>query len=265
MKKGFGVVGILIITVALGAVIFAGWRVMENEKNNSSNTATSEHASEQAEKKSDSGNSTEEQLKLKNLGIKSFDEMTVSTDALREYDTMGLKGLYVFGDSLSGNRKNPNIEYASMKKDAKVVAAIDGEIVFIREQADSNDSEVFLQTSEDSVWMIGYDHLVDVQVKKGDKVKAGDVLGSPAVQGNGLYRFEFQVNKRGMSGSEDTHYCPFLLLDESESKTIKQSFTQLLARWETTSGKSELYDESKFGERVGCYDDTLSPAQAEGR
>ena len=264
-KQGFSHLLILVAIVVLGIVGFAGWRVMTRDDNADTESKASEQASNSAENESKSGVTDEEQLNLKNLGIETFDDMIVSTDALREYDTMGLKGLYVFGDALSGNRLNPNIEYASMKKDAKIIAAVDGEIVFIREQEDSGDSEVFLQTSEDSVWMIGYDHLVGVQVKKGDKVKAGDWLGSPAVQGNGLYRFEFQVNKRDSSGGEDTHYCPFQLLDETESASIKQSFRQLLSNWESTTGKNDLYDEDALGDRVGCYQETLTLAQAEGR
>lgn len=266
MKKhnqlGFGVLPVLIIFVVLAVVGFAAIRVLGSNGSEFGEDDSSKTTQDNTRVPSNSAIDGDV-LELQNLGLKSLSDNEVTQDALRDYETNGLKGFYIFGDALSGGRLNPNLEFASVKADTDVVAAIDGEIVFVREQADSGDFEVFLQTSQSSAWMIGYDHLVDVKVKQGDKVTAGTPLGKAAVQGNGLRRFEFQVNKK-VSANEDIHYCPVALLASSVKQSVVAELSQMMSEWETIGGGA-LYDESKNFEVPGCYNDTLTPAQAEGR
>lgn len=266
MKKhnqlGFGVLPVLIIFVVLAVVGFAAIRVLGSNGSEFGENDSSKTTQDNTRVPSNSAIDGDV-LELQNLGLKNLSDIEVTQAALREYETNGLKGFYVFGDALSGGRLNPNLEFASVKADADVVAAIDGEIVFVREQADSGDYEVFLQTSQTSAWIIGYDHLAEVKVKQGDKVSAGTALGKASVQGNGLHRFEFQVNKK-VSANEDIHYCPVSLLASSVKQTVTTQLKQMMADWETLGGGT-LYDESKNAETPGCYVDTLTPAQAEGR
>ena len=198
-----------------------------------------------------------------NFGLLSLDDSTVISDALRDFDSQGLKGFYVFGDKLPGERLNPNFEFASVKADADIVSAIDGEVVFIKTQDDGKDNEVFLQTSVDSEWITGYDHIVDVKVKQGDKVKVGDVIGKPAVQGNGLYRFEFQVNKK-VGKNEDIHYCPTLLLHESVIDSTISDLKAHISSWEELDNRV-LYSDFSENNKTGCYFDTLTPEQTNGQ
>lgn len=192
-----------------------------------------------------------------------MDEVNVTTAATREFVASGHKGFYIFGDILPGTpvRHNPNFEYASMKEGSKIISAIDGEVGFVKEQPDSKDYEVFLMTSENSHWVIGYDHVTNLKVKKGDKVKVGDTLGEPARQNNGLLRFEFQVNKE--DGANTMHICPVTLLD----KTVKNSWIEQLQtsqeKWEQVTGL-ELYDTAKQ-DPAGCLMKEMTPAYAEGR
>jgi hypothetical protein len=184
--------------------------------------------------------------KLMNLGLSSMDQIEITSNALRDYETRGLKGFYFFGDMLEGNRINPTLEFASVRDGAKVIASIDGEVTFIKEQG--SDRAVFLQTDSEADWIIGYDHLVNVVVKQGDRVKAGDVLGEPAVQGNGLKRFEIQINNRGES--PEYSYCPTAMLhSEVKARVIDELKTMMLA-WNSLAGKN-IYDIASQ-EPLGC-------------
>lgn len=176
---------------------------------------------------------------------------------------MGLKGFYVFGEKLGGKtdtRLNPNFEYASLKSGSKVISAIDGIVAFIKEQAESKDSEVFIQPKEGSAWTIGYDHISNVVVKKGAAIKAGDTIGEPAIQNNGLFRFEIQINKD--ENSSTVHYCPSTLLAASVADKWLADLMAMQDKWESTTGL-ELYDVSSQTP-TGCLKKTMTPSQAEG-
>lgn len=258
-QNGFSAIETMVVMVVLAAIIGAVVYVMNKNKSENDVTQPQQTSQNNREQSSD-----EAGPKLQNLGLASLDSINVTKEALREYSTSGHKGMYVFGEKLPGTptRLNPNIEYASLKEGTEVVSAIDGEVVFIKSQADSSDSEVFIATSGNSKWIIGYDHLVNLKAKKGDKVKAGDVIGSPARQGNGLLRFEFQVNRKG--NSDDIHVCPSTLLDTSKKDEITSKLKEVQQAWISTSGITNLYDITAQNP-VGCMSKELTPAQAEGR
>ena len=244
---GFGLVSVVVAIFVIGALGFIGFKVFASQKTKTPNQ-TQQTVKDTAKN---------DELVLKNLGLSSLDSVLVSNDALRDYTSQGLKGLYVFGDKLGNTgRTNPNFEFASLKAGTKVVAAIDGTVVFIKEQAGSSDYEVFLQTFEGSAWMLAYDHLTKLSVKNGDTVKAGDVLGEPVLQGNGLPRFELQINKKQADGSE-LSYCPSALLDSSVKDALHGDLTAVLQQWESVSGL-ELYDIAAQ-KPVGCMAETVKP------
>jgi murein DD-endopeptidase MepM/ murein hydrolase activator NlpD len=174
-----------------------------------------------------------------------------------------MKGFYGFGEELSGNRINPNFEYSSVDKNADILSAIDGVVVDVKEQSDTKDSEVFIVPNDKSPWVIGYDHLTQVSLKRGDIVKAGQPIGKAAVQNNGLHRFEFQINKKNSDGSE-LHYCPTSLLAASVKSTVENEIKAMMTAWEAIGGAG-VYDESKFSDFAACRFETLDPAAAEGR
>ena len=249
-QQGFSHILVLIFVVVLVAVGLVGWRVM-GSKDKASNDAVSQQQS----------SSEESDIELQNLGLASLDSVLISSDATREYKSNGLKGFYVFGDKLSEGRINPNFEFASLKPGTKVVSAIDGVVAFIKEQTDSNDNEVFIQPKDGSIWTVGYDHLVNLAVKKGAAIKAGDVIGEPATQNNGMLRFEIQINKD--KENETTHHCPSTLLAAGIKDKILGDLAKMQNDWESETGL-ELYDVSAQGP-TGCLQKTMTPAQAEGR
>jgi hypothetical protein len=202
---------------------------------------------------------------LYNLGIESLDSIQFDQNALREFAQFGLKGFYIFGDALSGGRRNPNFEYSSLKEGTRVVSAIDGVVVNIERQAESNDFEVFIQPKDGSAWTLAYDHLVNVTLQRGDVVKVGTVLGNPARQNNGLLRFELQINQDiGPDGPtrKSMHFCPTLLLDVSVRDQLTAALTTMMNGWETFSGL-ELYDPSRHTP-VGCTKPMMTPEEAQG-
>ena len=198
---------------------------------------------------------------LQNLGLASFDSVDITKNATREYSDKGLKGFYVFGDKLSGGRTNPNFEYASLKSNTKVISAIDGIVAFIKEQSDSKDSEVFIQPKEGSAWTVGYDHISNLVVKKGAAIKAGDVIGEPAVQNNGLLRFEIQINKD--ENNTTIHYCPTTLLAANLKSKWVNELIAMQNNWNSTTGLS-LYNISSQ-DPIGCLKKTMTPSEAEGQ
>ena len=115
--------------------------------------------------------------------------------------------------------------------------------------------------AENSQWVVGYDHVTDLSVKKGDAVKVGQKIGKPARQNNGLLRFEIQINK-GKDDASTTHICPTTLLADDVRTQIEADLKSIQDRWESISGL-ELYDTAEQ-RPIGCIKQTLTPKEAQG-
>jgi hypothetical protein len=197
---------------------------------------------------------TDDSFELKNLGT-DMSNLIVDNNVLREYKSNGIKGFYTFGEKLPGKDiLNPNFEFASLRSSTKVISPIDGVIGFIRPQEDTKDYEVFIQTFEGSIWTISLDHLVKLEVKKGDKVSVGDLIGYPNIQGNGTYRFEIQINKD--KDGKTSYYCPTFLLESNAREIIGKKITDMEKSWESLS-KLDLYSIEKE-KYPGCLFESFS-------
>jgi hypothetical protein len=88
------------------------------------------------------------------------------------------------------------------------------------------DYEVWVKPSAKSVWRIIYDHVWNVKVSVGDKLSAGDILGTVGDKN----RTELQINK--ISTDSELSYCPF---DFGTSDFIQQHkiFTEVWCIEET--------------------------------
>ena len=245
---------IIVVVIAIVAIIgLVGWNIAKQQDKKSGKFDGDGGNSQEAENESD--------LVIQNLGVSSIMEATNFTkQATQDYAKSSMKGLYVFGDKLPGNRLNPNFEFSSIKAETPIIAAIDGVVGFIKDQAESNDYEVFLQPENNSIWQVGYDHITKVKVTKDQTVKVGDVIGYAAVQGNGLHRFEFQVNKQ--KGDNGTHICPTTLLSSSTKDKVLADLKATQEKWESFSGM-KLYDIAGQSP-IGCLQKTLTPEQAQG-
>lgn len=253
-NNGFAHLALILAIVAVAVIGFVGWRVLSAKENESTNKASANQPAVE-----------EQELKLSNLGMASMDSVLIDQNAVREYQTKGLKGFYVFGDKLGGKedtRLNPNFEFSSVKPGTKLISAIDGKVTFIKEQPESGDFEVFIQPKDKSAWTIGYDHVTNVAVKKDATIRAGDVIGEPSMQGNGSYRFEIQINKD--ANGTTTHYCPSNLLADNVKSKILSELEAMQNAWMNTTGMNDLYNLSDQNP-VGCLKLTMTSSEAEGR
>ena len=101
-----------------------------------------------------------------------------------------------------------------------------------------------------------HEHLINPTVKLGDKVKAGDVIGTVSdydTQNHPGFG-TIEIGKLNMDG---THTCVFVDLDKSVKDKINKDLTSIMAGWETYLGKPNIYAQESYKD-PGCatYDAT---------
>ena len=118
---------------------------------------------------------------------------------------------YTFSKPTGESKTLPSHQYI-LAPGTEVYAVTDADLVFVEAQPETNDYEVLLivfTNDRNAVWKIAYDHLDEVSVKAGDKVKAGQKIGVKRTYSD----FELQVNQiRDQHSSKGNFYvCPQLL------------------------------------------------------
>ena len=88
-----------------------------------------------------------------------------------------------------------------------------------------------------SKWIVGLEHLVNLVVKNGDIVKAGDILGEAAPRTFPGEDFGFTELSVWTGGATILKYCPFEFLDESLKPVYEEKINQLAKDWEEFIGK----------------------------
>jgi hypothetical protein len=111
--------------------------------------------------------------------------------------------IIAFGADLTPTQKNPAFEYYVNNSDVQVRTTCQGEVENIMLNDNFPDYEVWVKPSAKSVWRIIYDHVWNVKVSVGDKLSAGDILGTVGDKN----RTELQINK--VSADRELSYCPF--------------------------------------------------------
>ncbi len=100
--------------------------------------------------------------------------------------------------------------------------------------------------SKDSNWIVSFEHVVNLKVKDGDIVKAGDIVADAAPRttfNNEIAMTELAVWEGGNRGV--VKYCPFNFLEESLKSIYQQKLNQLVKDWEEFIGK-DVYQEEKW-------------------
>lgn len=161
-------------------------------------------------------------------------------------------GFVVPANSVGPEKVNPQPTFI-LPMGTKVHALIDGEVVSITKLY-SNDYSVMLK-GPGSDLIFELEHVINVTVKVGDQVRAGDVVaevsGYDAHNYAGMGLVEIGI-LNATSGGTPTHLCPFDYLDESIRATTLQNISALQQAWETYRGDSNLYDQA--AEVIaGCY------------
>ena len=117
----------------------------------------------------------------------------------------------------------------------KVYAASDG-VVSIFYIEHTKDWGVNIHPQEKSRWFVGHEHLLNLEVKDGDIVKAGDLLGE-AIPGSFSNEVAFTELSVGLGGQEIFKFCPFDFLEPSLKPVYEQKINQLASDWEEFIGQ----------------------------
>lgn len=184
---------------------------------------------------------TEKPPVLKNLGfaIESLDKKTgqagdlIFTKQLL-YDDGRVSNDKVFIDFGSTDKYNPEGAYIEywffVPLVTKARAPADGvaKVVFFEH---TQDWGINIHSKE-SGWIVSFEHVVNVVVRDGDMIRAGDIVGDAAPRGtfkNEIAMTELAVWK---VGNGIYKYCPFDFLEDSLKPVYEEKLRILAAEWE---------------------------------
>lgn len=239
-QNGFALIEALIIVIIISAVGGIGYLVLGKNK---SNPVTSSNAQDVAKK---SG------VKIKHLGV-NLDTYDPATNKAGDFTFTKEKmafnmlffeyGFEVPANSVGAAKKNPQPTFI-LPLGAKVHSLVDGTVYDVPKLY-SNDYSIMVK-GEGSELIFETEHVINAKVKKGDKVKAGDVIAEvsdyDAKNYAGMGLVEIGVLK---GGNPPSHVCPFDYLDDSIKDSTLKKITALQKSWEEYTGDSSIYNESK--------------------
>lgn len=241
-QSGFSVVEAIIIILVIAALAAVGFFVFS--KNKDSNEQVNSSNAEQVAQKSEA--------KIKHLGVNlgTYDPATNKagdfefTKEQMAFNMLFFEyGFEVPANSAGPAKKNPQPTFI-LPLGSKVHSLVDGTVSDVPKLY-SNDYSVMVQ-GEGSDLIFETEHVINVTVKKGDKVKAGDVIAEvsdyDAKNYAGLGLVEIGILK---AGNPPSHVCPFDYLDESIKDETLKNITALQKAWEEYRGDTTIYDESK--------------------
>jgi biotin carboxyl carrier protein len=230
--------------VVIAAVAGVGYMVM-NKQDSKTPEVNASNAAEVAETS---------KAKIKNLGINidAYDPATNMAGDIKFTKANFAGGLqmifFEYGYEIAANsvgaaKKNPQPTFI-VPLGTKVMSLVDGEVIDVPKLY-SNDYSVHVQAPGSDL-VFETEHVINVQVKKGDKVKAGQVIAEvsdyDAKNYDGLGLYEIGILK---AGNPPSHVCPFDYLDDSIKDDMLKKITALQKSWEEYRGDSSIYDESK--------------------
>lgn len=239
-QLGFALFEMLIIIVIIAAIAGVGLFVMGKNKDTKITSSNSQEVAKKSE------------VKIKHLGValEEYDQATnkagdfVFTKEKLEFNRVFFDfGFEVPANSAGPAKKNPQPTFI-LPLGTKVHSLVDGE-VFDVPKLYSNDYSVMVK-GEGSELIFETEHVINVKVKKGDKVKAGDVVAEvsnyDAKNYAGMGLVEIGVLE---GGNPPSHLCPFDYLDDSIKDSTLKKITALQKSWEEYRGDNSIYDESK--------------------
>jgi murein DD-endopeptidase MepM/ murein hydrolase activator NlpD len=243
-KKGFAHLGILLFIIVIAAVSAVGYMVY-SKQGSETEQMTGSNAQASAKKS---------EVKIKNLGI-NLDYYNPDTGMAGDLKftkanfASGMQMLFseygyqVAASSAGPAKKNPQPTFIA-PLGTKVMSLVDGEVVNVPKLY-SKDYSVHVQ-AEGSDLIFETEHVINVKVKQGDKVKAGDVIAEvsdyDAKNYDGLGLMEIGILK---GGNPPSHICPFDYLDDSIKESTLNKITALKKSWEEYRGDTTIYDEAK--------------------
>lgn len=243
-NSGFAHLVIIMAVVVLAAVGGVGYMVLSKDSSETKQVDSTNAAAVAQESKA----------KIKNLGINlaAYDPATNMAGDIKFTKANFAGGMqmifFEYGYEVPANsagpaKRNPQPTFI-VPLGTKVMSLVDGEVVDVPKLY-SNDFSVHVQAPGSDL-IFETEHVINVQVKKGDKVKAGQVIAEvsdyDARNYDGLGLLEIGILS---PGNPPKHVCTFDYLDNSiKDETLKQ-ISALQKSWEEYRGDSTIYDESK--------------------
>lgn len=242
-QDGFAPIFILVFVLIIAIGAFAFWRITtkKSESPNASNT--------DSKVASTSG-------KIKHLGI-NLDYYDPATNKAGDIEFMklpavegGLESVFMeYGrqseaTSAGPARRNPQPTFLA-PLGTKVHAIVDGTVTNIPKLY-SGDYSVHVQADQgDNAVTFETEHVINVLVSVGDKVKAGDVIAEvsdyDARNIGGLGLFEIGVL---VPGNPPKHVCTFDYLEDSIKTETLKKIRSLEDAWEKYIGNDTFYDQA---------------------
>jgi prepilin-type N-terminal cleavage/methylation domain-containing protein len=251
-NQGFAFLEILLVLVVVGVLAGVGFFVMN--KKDSVETTTADTTTDT---KKEEATTEKSEAKIKHLGV-NLDYYNPATNKAGDFVFTKEKiefsrlfseyGFTVPANSVGPEKKNPQPTFI-LPLGSKVYSLVDGEVYDVPKLY-SNDYSIQVQ-GEGSDLMFETEHVINVLVKKGDKVKAGDVIAEVSdysvngYAGMGLVEIGVLVG-----GNPPSHICPFDYLDESIKDETLKKITAFQKSWEEYLGDDTLYDEDVY--MTGC-------------
>lgn len=208
--------------------------------------------------------------KIKNIGINidKWDEKTnkagdIVFKNLRWEDRM----FQEYGYKYEPNEVNPNPGFSPhpeffLPLGSKIFAVSDGVVEDIPTLY-SGDYSILVQPYEGSKWTLNYEHVLNPTVKKGDKIKAGQILAevSPlTAPDNNFGKWALMIYRGGATEEDILSYCPYALFEDSVKAQMQEKITQLVKDWEAFTGK-DAYDEETWVS-PGCKYEKMTEGEA---
>lgn len=247
--------GVVLVTIALlGIVVGAVMLYTQNQKT-SVNNITPENAEAIAEA---------QEAKIKHLGINLdyYDPATGKAGDLvfakYQFAEGGFDTLFMeYGEQMEVSSARPNPSRNPQPTflaplGTKVYAIADGEVIDVPQLYSGDYSVMIQQKGSDIVFEM--EHVMNVIVKPGDKVTAGDVVAevsdydSRNIDGLGLVEIGVLI-----PGNPPKHACPFDYLDESIKDETLQQLAALKRDWQEYMGEETALTTTVHEEIIpGC-------------
>jgi biotin carboxyl carrier protein len=242
-QNGIAHIGLVLVVMIIAAVAGAGYLVYS--KQSKTEPVSSANAEEVAEKS---------QAKIKSLGINlDYYDPAINMAGDLKFKKANFSGgmqmiFFEYGYEVAANsagaaKKNPQPTFIA-PLGTKVMSLVDGEVSDVPKLY-SGDYSVHVQAPGSDL-IFETEHVINVQVKQGDKVKAGQVIAEvsdyDAKNYDGLGLFEIGILK---GGNPPSHLCTFDYLDDSIKEETLDKITALTKSWEEYRGDTSIYDESK--------------------
>jgi len=134
-----------------------------------------------------------------------------------------------------------------------VFSVSDGIVVSVNVIEYSGDYDVGVIPKQGSMWEIHYEHVINVRVKKGDRVKAGQVIADVTSEpwSDEFGKWALMIIKKQLGPDDITNACPYEHFHASVKEEYQGKLSQLIEDWEDFVNNDSFYDEETW-HSPGC-------------